>query len=664
MANRLWDDYRTPDSEAVVRGTVSIYAPAHRDGGDGKTLSTLTYTAQVTDGQWEMENVPPGMYVVSWRLESTESKPGYYDTPRSKPVIVVAADGDQRLRTLVGAAPVVEAPTDRLAAAVADYLTDNPVTGAVTDEAVAAVVDQPATKTALDNAYAPIVPASATTAIIQARINVAEAAGGGTVTLASGQTYTVTGLTMKTGVHLDLNGSTLKLANGTAASLISTEGYATLVGGDTTGGPRDWSIRNGFLDGNKANQSGTPSTFPPVLAIYGRRYVLDNLVVCNGFGSGIVSRWSTTSPFQTPNGFESWVTRVYVHSCKYDGISFSGPHDTFFSNLFIVKCGEESAAVPLRFPDSSGRANGCNVQQFHIYGGNGYSFGLLANTAGMRFCNFVVEGSQTAQVLVQASQVMLDGFHLYAGGIAGATVKGIQFGDATHTGINGSTVRGRVENCGGGAADVTYLGWNNDIDLHHFYLSSTTPTKTDLGLVGTLVGRNQVRLRTTDSGPGSGGTFFPTAAQRNITLGPVWASRSNSADTADLLQLRSEADVVLHRVDWRGRRRVVTSGPVPTVAAGAGAGTSPTVAVSGDDTAGKVTITVGTSPPVGPTALAAVTFSGAFGNAPHVTLTAGDERAAIAGLYVTTSTTAFTVRCAGTPEAGESLTIFYSVVGA
>lgn len=504
--------------------------------------------------------------------------------------------------------------------------------------------------------------ASANTAAIQVLIDQASTAGGGIVQLRNGKSYTVTGLIMKSNVTLDLQGGTLQLASSTTASVIETLDYSTLKAGDTTGGPMDFSIINGFLDGNKAGQSGTPSSFPAVLAIYGRRYTLDNLIVRNGQGTGIDSQWSTISPFQAPNGFESWVSRVYVHSCRYDGINFRGPHDTFFQNFFVVKCGEEAGSVPLRFPDSSGRANGCNVDKFHIYGGNGHNYCLLVNTAGMRFSNFVCEGAQVAQVLVQASQVMLDGFHLYTGGIAMATAKGIQMGDSTHTGVNGSTIRGRVENCGGGAIDVTYMGWNNDVDLHHFYLSSTTPTKTDLGYVGTLVARNQFRLRTTDSGSGSGGTYLPTSGQVSLELGPRRIVRSNSSDTVDLWQLRDETNTVLSRVDWRGRRRVVASGPIPTIAAGANIGTGGTVALSGDDTAGTITITVGTSPDAG--TLATVTFSGVFGNTPHVILSPSDAISATLNLYTARSTSSFSVRCVGTPVATNVYTVCYQVVGA
>jgi hypothetical protein len=502
--------------------------------------------------------------------------------------------------------------------------------------------------------------AATDTALIQAALDAAATAGGGTVRLTSNQTYLTTGLTIDTAVTLDLGGSTIQLANSANASVLSTVNYASLIGTDSTSGPRDFTIRNGYLDGNKSNQTATDK---PVLAIYGRRYTLKDVTVRNGKGTGIRSEWSTTSPFQTPNGFESFLVDFTIHSCDGDGLDFSGPHDTFFSTFFVIKCGLATTAVPIRFGDSSGRANGSNAQQFHVYGGNGYNYGLLANTAGMRFSNFVVEGAQVAQAIVQASQVMFDGFHLYTGGVATATALGLQMGDATHTNVNGCTIRGRVENCGGGVMDVTNAGANNDYDLHHFYLSGTAPTKTDLGIVGTPSATGlKLRLRTTDSTAGGG--FQPTAATENRQVGPLRTARSVSTDTREILDLRNQAAQQLYRIDWRGRPTVTTGtgAPVPSIAAGAGAGTSPTVALAGNDHAGKITVTTGTTPAAG--TLATVTFSGVFGNAPYVVLTPKDAATAALQEYNGTATSAFSVKTVGAPAASTTYTWDYIVIGA
>lgn len=514
-------------------------------------------------------------------------------------------------------------------------------------------------------AVAPLPSGSNDTAALQALID-SQTIAGGTVRLRAGKVYIVAGLVIKTGVHLDLNGSTLRLADNTSASVIETLDYATLKSGDSTDGPRDFSITNGTLDGNRLNQSGTPSSFPAILAIYGRRYALDNLLVANGRGTGIDSQWSTNSPFLGPNGFESFITRVYVHSCSYDGINFRGPHDTYFNNFFIVKCGDEANAVPLRLPDSSGRANGSNLTQFHIYGGNGYDYGFLVNTGGLRISNFIVEGAQNSQVLLQASQVMLDGFHLYTGNIAPETAKGIQFGDASHTGINGCNIRGNIENCGGGWGDVTYLGWNNHIDITTFFYGDTSAiAQPDLGFTGTLTTRNSIRVHTVDSG--TSGAYAPTIATLTQELGPLQRTRIASDDYRSLAEFQSETGTTLYGIDFKGRPYTgAGAGTAPYIELGAAAGTggSPAATTPGSskDHAGTIQIVTGSS---GYTtgALATLYYTDSFSSNAKVVLTPKNAAAAGLRVYVPASSSTIVITAIDAPAAGTTYAWDYIVIG-
>jgi MinD-like ATPase involved in chromosome partitioning or flagellar assembly len=70
----------------------------------------------------------------------------------------------------------------------------------------------------------------------------------------------------------------------------------------------------------------------------------------------------------------------------------------------------------------------------------------------------------------------------------------------------------------------------------------------------------------------------------------------------------------------------------PTIAAGTGAGTGPTVAIAGNDNAGVITVTTGTAPAASAT-VATITFGQAFGAIPRaVVLTdAGPSAAALSG---------------------------------
>ncbi|MET0416056.1 MAG: hypothetical protein ABW022_08550 [Actinoplanes sp.] len=500
----------------------------------------------------------------------------------------------------------------------------------------------------------PVGDVAADTAMLQDALDAAATGGHGRVVLAAGWEYEVSGVTIDTGVYLDLNWGGLILADATDAYLVSTENYDTLAAGDTTGGPRDWGIINGYLDGNKANQSGTK----PLLAIYGRRYTLNNLLIRNGKGHGLATKWSTTSPFQTPNGFESFITDTYIHSCDGDGLRFEGPHDTYIQNLFVVKCSVTGSAVPIHFPDATGRANGSNMDKFHVYGGNGYNYGLVINTAGTKFTNFVVEGGQVAQALIQASQVQFDAAHLYPGGIATATVKGIQIGDSTHTAINGLWIQAKIEGCGGGGFDFTYMGDHNWIRSHVYYYSGTTPTLAAGGFVGTPTNANTIQLYVADN------TFVPTIHSLNQIVGPSKIVRTLASDTRDLVALHDQSGTLMYTIDYKGRPRSKAGG-TPSVANGAqiGTGGSPSTSISGTDHAGTITIVTGST---GAAAgqLAAVTFSVAFGATPRaVVITPKDVAAAALQPFVTSAASAFSVRCAGTPGSGVTYAFDYIVIG-
>lgn len=118
------------------------------------------------------------------------------------------------------------------------------------------------------------------------------------------------------------------------------------------------------------------------------------------------------------------------------------------------------------------------------------------------------------------------------------------------------------------------------------------------------------------------------------------------------------------RFDNYGRRRQNIPAAAPTVAAGAGAGTSPTVALAtgSSDEFGTVTITAGTSPAAG--TLATVTFSEAYPSTPAVALVfENDSQATQLGVYATVSTTALTIKGRTAGTLSDAYIISYIVVG-
>lgn len=105
----------------------------------------------------------------------------------------------------------------------------------------------------------------------------------------------------------------------------------------------------------------------------------------------------------------------------------------------------------------------------------------------------------------------------------------------------------------------------------------------------------------------------------------------------------------------------------PAIAAGTGAGTTPTISVSGNNTAGQVNLTTG-STPTASAAAATVTFANAFAYAaaPFVVFSpANAAAAALTGgqaIYVTATTTTFTLNAGSTALAGATQYLWNYIV--
>jgi hypothetical protein len=120
------------------------------------------------------------------------------------------------------------------------------------------------------------------------------------------------------------------------------------------------------------------------------------------------------------------------------------------------------------------------------------------------------------------------------------------------------------------------------------------------------------------------------------------------ADATPLLTVdTTNSKLIIAKLDVSGtltvNGHIISGGSAPSIAAGPAACTTPTVNVSGTDTAGLITVTAGTACGSGGK-LAAVTFNSAFGAAPRVVLTAANDNAAGLHYYAdnnTISTTAF-----------------------
>lgn len=340
-----------------------------------------------------------------------------------------------------------------------------------------------------------IAPSGDTTGVtdqgaIQAAINTAAAAGGGAVYLAAGA-FTVTKLTLKTGVRLVGAGryaTTLTLANGVNDNLIETANFAALTGTDATSTPYAFAVEHLTLDGNKANQtSGTSHA----LAIYGYGYRLSGVILRNARSWGLWTEWASASNFLAPDGMEAFASDLKIHDTDAGSLKLIGPHDSQFVNVIAVKnsgyqAGQSAISIP-----TDGRANGCVFLGMHVYGG-AYDYGVTVASSGLEFIGCQFEGALTAQAQILASLNKMSECKWFAGSAGAANSKAVVLGDGTHTNINGVRLHGKVESTSGAVLDLTNAGGGNFYDI-----SATYPTPAAVpspAVLGSFSGQDTVNL--------------------------------------------------------------------------------------------------------------------------------------------------------------------------
>lgn len=105
---------------------------------------------------------------------------------------------------------------------------------------------------------------------------------------------------------------------------------------------------------------------------------------------------------------------------------------------------------------------------------------------------------------------------------------------------------------------------------------------------------------------------------------------------------------------------IVTGGDTPTIAAGMAACTNPSVAVTGNDSSGTVTISTG----VGCTApgqLATIIFAVPYSRTPHIQLTPGTAQTAALQFYRTATASSFGVSAGVAPAANTTYIFDYFI---
>lgn len=114
---------------------------------------------------------------------------------------------------------------------------------------------------------------------------------------------------------------------------------------------------------------------------------------------------------------------------------------------------------------------------------------------------------------------------------------------------------------------------------------------------------------------GSGAQQIFVTSNTTTRIGIV--IQNTASQSADQFQMNNSSSAVQFAHDKLGRP--YTANTTPAIAAGTGAGTTPTVSISGTDVNGVITVTTGTTPTASAT-VATVTFSAAYALAPKTVM--------------------------------------------
>lgn len=297
---------------------------------------------------------------------------------------------------------------------------------------------------------------------IQSAVDSAAAAGGGLVFFPRGTYALGSSVVLESAVHL--------LGSGVGAtSLILKSGVnaPVLISDASAGTIFSFSIRELTVDGNKIQNS-----FGAGIQLDANDWIIDSVVVRNCAGDGITSTSSNDNA--GPDSMEAILTRTKVHDNLGNGITWSGPHDSFWSQLLVFYNGPSANSVDgVRI---TGNGFALFVDQMHVYGGH-HEYGLHVMTDNSTFHNCQVEGASRANVYLEANDARYIGGTVFSGGLANAVA--FKIGNAAHSYVAGLRLETAVTDCSGGVfTSFLYGPFNSIIDIL-YYNSDGSPAFPD-----------------------------------------------------------------------------------------------------------------------------------------------------------------------------------------
>lgn len=218
---------------------------------------------------------------------------------------------------------------------------------------------------------------------IQAMIDEVYTSGGGEVVLPPGDHYVARSLMLPSGVVLSGAGpsaTTLIAAPELEGAVVKSVDFDRLKGSgrwyESEGVPFGFGVTNLSINGMRYDVSdGKPLLHEEQdeclvsgvsgICFYGKRYIVDNVIIYNCDGDGFFSECSSVGGQVTIDDLpEAEIRSLWIRACSRHGFYYRGPHDGFIGKLIVSECNDDNVV----FEYEKGICDGaCDVMFIHSY---------------------------------------------------------------------------------------------------------------------------------------------------------------------------------------------------------------------------------------------------------------------------------------------------------
>jgi hypothetical protein len=276
----------------------------------------------------------------------------------------------------------------------------------------------------------------ATDSGIQQAINraidiVADLGGGAVILPNEGAVYAATGgIVLKTGVHLvGIGRPTIRLANGVNKSLIEGEDFLTLSGTNSGLGLSNASLCNFILDANRANNTGPGTNEGHCVALFGRDFLLQDLLIKNARRRGLHTEYGNSSVGVSP--FNARLRGVTIDTAGEEGW-YNKVSDLHLDSVNIRSAGQNTDnSFDAIYLGASGGVRGVNLNVWRGGGGasttHRYSLNIEGGASTIQGLN--LETAKTANLRLASNRNSITGLVSY-NMLTGAAFHGIVDGNS------------------------------------------------------------------------------------------------------------------------------------------------------------------------------------------------------------------------------------------